>query len=558
MTLRRKLTAEEQTTAQEHDQQDQTARDLRAQVPRFATTFALAALRERLPLAFPSVDATPVARFRARSWYTYLGAAALEAATLAVLGAFYIVLHLIDFAPLRAELLARTGIHRNAAGETPFDPVSLFLCCLLRWEKGLGWDKLAEFLAGPEAPCWRQLLGFTEGNTPSGSAMRSFQHALGEAFLTDLCPRFLALLQSVGLLPPHSTLPDSPPEQGLPLAADGMLHEAHASMRCGQVTDSCYQPLTERSPRPCPAREKGFDGCSCTDAVCADRCQYTTPRDPDARLIHYSGSNQEGEETKAARNVYGYRSYAQVVRDDELHVGWTAFSTVQPATTDERELFPRDFTQLRQQLPELAIGEVIADAGVGYGDCLRTSYAARAIPVIAIRQDPGDEQATTCRLRGYDAQGHLLCAHGYEMFFQGVDYQRLRATWVCRQRCARAKAQQPADATCPFRDPAHPLGQVRHVGCALEHPDGTQHERLARLYPYNSDLWKQHYGARKNAVEGRNSQIARLGLKRMWSYGLAGATADIALADLLLNLRTLGRLVQEATLLPPAATAPNV
>jgi hypothetical protein len=33
----------------------------------------------------------------------------------------------------------------------------------------------------------------------------------------------------------------------------------------------------------------------------------------------------------------------------------------------------------------------------------------------------------------------------------------------------------------------------------------------------------------------------------MWSYGLAGATADITFADLLVNLRTLGRLVQQAT-----------
>ena len=35
MTLRRKLTPEERTTAQEHDQQEQTARDRRAQVARF-------------------------------------------------------------------------------------------------------------------------------------------------------------------------------------------------------------------------------------------------------------------------------------------------------------------------------------------------------------------------------------------------------------------------------------------------------------------------------------------------------------------------------------------
>jgi hypothetical protein len=88
---------------------------------------------------------------------------------------------------------------------------------------------------------------------------------------------------------------------------------------------------------------------------------------------------------------------------------------------------------------------------------------------------------------------------------------------------------------------------VRHISRDFVHPDGSRHERLARLYPYNSPVWKDHYAARKNAAEGRNSQLARLGLKRVWSYGLSGATADITFADLLINLRTLGRLVQQAS-----------
>ena len=90
---------------------------------------------------------------------------------------------------------------------------------------------------------------------------------------------------------------------------------------------------------------------------------------------------------------------------------------------------------------------------------------------------------------------------------------------------------------------------MRHVNRAFVHPDGSRHERLARLYPYGSALWKERYTSRKNAVEGRNSQLTRLGLKRAWSYGLPGASADITFADLLINLRTLGRLVQEVTLL---------
>ena len=71
--------------------------------------------------------------------------------------------------------------------------------------------------------------------------------------------------------------------------------------------------------------------------------------------------------------------------------------------------------------------------------------------------------------------------------------------------------------------------------------------RARRLYSSRA-LWKQHYGS------SRNSQLEHLGLKRIWSYGLSGATADITFADLLINLRTLGRLVQQATLLDPWVT----
>ena len=44
-----------------------------------------------------------------------------------------------------------------------------------------------------------------------------------------------------------------------------------------------------------------------------------------------------------------------------------------------------------------------------------------------------------------------------------------------------------------------------------------------------------------------------MGLKRMQSYGLARNTKDVQLADFLGNLRTLGRLVREATTLSLAA-----
>ena len=235
--------------------------------------------------------------------------------------------------------------------------------------------------------------------------------------------------------------------------------------------------------------------------------------------------------------------------DDELHASWTAYSSIHSANTDERHILPNDFAYLRHRLPRLQVGELVADSAVGYADCLLPLYDEGVIPVIVIRRDQTDKDAQTCQLRGYDKNGRPLCAHGYPMFFNGVDYQRLRTCWVCRQICSLQRPPRPEDTTCPYRDPGRPSGMVTHVGRAFTHPDGSRHERLARLYPYRSTLWKERYGARKNAVEGRNSQITRLGLKRIWSYGLPGTTADLCFADLLINLHTLGRLAQHATLL---------
>jgi hypothetical protein len=273
-----------------------------------------------------------------------------------------------------------------------------------------------------------------------------------------------------------------------------------------------------------------------------------TPRDREARLIHYTGRNQDGEEDPArARDVYGYRSGRLDVVDDRYHIAWTASTSVHPANTDERVIFPRDFACLRQRLPFLTIAEVIADAALSYAPCLVAVHAAGALPNVAIRHDPSDKDAATCLWRGYDGRGHPLCVHGYPMHSNGIDYQRLRACWVCRQHCTRLPDPKPEDAACPFRDPARPLGQVRHVGLAFTHPDGTQHARLARLIAYGSKRWKAHYASRKNAPEGNHSQLQRLGLKRIRSYGLTGATADVTLGDFLDNLCTLGRVVQEAT-----------
>jgi len=51
-----------------------------------------------------------------------------------------------------------------------------------------------------------------------------------------------------------------------------------------------------------------------------------------------------------------------VLRDDELHVSWVAYTTLHPANTAERTILPDDFAYLTQRLPELSVGELVADS----------------------------------------------------------------------------------------------------------------------------------------------------------------------------------------------------
>lgn len=386
----------------------QTAVAARAVVSRLAQHFALPALQAQLPLRFPAAAPSAVpATFRALSCYTYPGWERLaHGETLSTETELYLALHLIDLSPLRGELVRLTGIGVNAPGQTPFDPVSLFLCCLLYRETKKSWHKLAKALRGSWGVPWRPLLGFTADATPGASTMRTFYHALGKAFGTSLCPRFIQLLADAELLPPHDPDSSVPARDGLPLATDGQLHEAHTSERCAQVTTSCYQPLLPGQSRPCPARDQGHDGCACDTDACTRACRYTTPRDAEARHIHYSGHNQHDETDKQrGRDVYGYRSYAHTLVDDDLHTYWVAYTSVHPATTDERVIFPHDFAQLQAQLPQLPISELVADAALGYTPCLDVIYDAQAIPIVYIRHAPSDSDAAACQLRGYDPAG---------------------------------------------------------------------------------------------------------------------------------------------------------
>ena len=119
----------------------------------------------------------------------------------------------------------------------------------------------------------RRCTGF-EDHLPSESGLRYFEKQLTPELQMEINALQLDVLYQAGLLP---VKPED--EEKATLSFDGMLHEARSHMRCSSVKASCYEP----APRPCPAKEKGKQGCECSDEACTDICRQATPRDPQAR-----------------------------------------------------------------------------------------------------------------------------------------------------------------------------------------------------------------------------------------------------------------------------------
>lgn len=558
----------------------------RAAQPLFVAMWSIQALLPLLPLMFPvAPNLPPSPKTRYRSHYRYLGPGVLlNKAQRVILTDFQIALYLIDFSPLE-RVLAQIYVD-SIKGQVPFHPVSMFLCICLRREKNLSWRALARELAGPNGAGWRDLLGFEEGQTPSASGLRHFFHAVGPNVFNELCPRFIELLRQHGLFPERSTYPGDSEKRGITMTQDGMLHPARSRPSCQLATDACYEPLAVEAPseniskpdgspnddchhtsesadrteikpgRVCRAREKGLPGCACDTEACGERCQRASTLDPEARFIHYEGHNNKAGETKAGGkaskegkskgiDVFGYRSVADRGIDDRFSAAWTAVSSLYSANTDERTIFAQRLAKLRELFPDLKIGEWLDDAGVGYGECLNAIWELGAIRMVDIRADDGDTNFDVCVGRGYDGHGHPLCPHGYHLHSNGYDYDSRRRKYVCRQACRKEARREGEEVCavkgCPYLDDPS-LGFTTNLGRAF--PNGSM--RLTRDIPYGSEEWNDRYG-RRNLSESRNGQMEGMGLKRMRSYGSERDTKEVQVADFLINLRTLGRLVKEAT-----------
>jgi hypothetical protein len=522
-----------------------TAIEKRAQNLDALAPFTLNSLKQNLPLVFPrDPNLPPSPKPRYRSAYRYLGFADLNEETMESFSPFQISAQLFDFSNLEP-LLAVHIYADSAKGQIPFHPVSMHLLSTYRRGENLSRHQVLRTLQHPDdGQSLRRITGF-ENEFPSESGLRYFERQLTPELQQEINGLQLDALYEAHLLPVG---PDG--EKKASLSFDGMLHEARSRMRCSRVKASCY----ERAPRPCPAQAKGKRGCDCTDEACVVLCRHATPRDPEARLIVYTGDNKrartspnapaqpQGRRSRPSRIVYGYYSYAGQLLDDHLATFWALPSAFGPATCGDPALFLDNFAYLQNRFPWLKIDEVLADAGACQQACLDAIWDAGALRMVDIRAHRSDDAPDIGLERGYDRNGHPLCPFGYVLHSNGHDYQRRRTKWRCAKRCQ--SDPQSRVHQCPYLKAKRKHGYTVTVG--RTHPDGSV--RLAREIPYASQAWKQRY-SRRNSAESRNSVLERLGLKRMPVHGLPPCHVAVLQADFVANQRTLVRLIRQATAL---------
>jgi hypothetical protein len=569
------------------DTRDIPAAERRLLLPNFVATFRWQAVRPLLPLRLvvaPTQPAPgqhhparpPVWQPRyCRSHYVWLPPeAALDGSPAAWQGLddCDLILRLFDFSAWRPILGQRFA---SQYGPPPFDPVSLGLAWFLALWRGWSWPQLVTELHSVErGQGYVRRLGFCPDDLPSASTYRMALHATPPGWVVQCADSLALSLLAYGAMPSCSTFPPDPSERGVSVALDSQLVAARSRMRCRHMNANCFRPPAQRQ---CAARTAGQEGCACATAKCQDHCRLATPYDPEAAYVYYSGSNQPllsptspqpaqgatqfGAASQPGRgnHHFGYKSKAFNVLDDRLCTYWPLAGPYAAANRNDHLQTIPGFQELRRRFPQLRIGEVTADAGEGYDDILTYVHTdLRALRLIDQRAAKDDAEPLTCLKRGYDAQGNPLCPHGYRLAFNGHDYTRHDSKWLCRQRCRRQRQPDiqvppapdappalpgPAWATCPYRAPTQPLGQVVRVGLRL--PDGSI--RLARDLPVTAPSYALRQG-RQSYAESRTASQQRRHLQRSPWYGLPNSAKATVLGDIVILAGNVARFIREATL----------
>jgi hypothetical protein len=535
-------------------------------------------LQERLPLRWPTSPGTPPSPKRNyRSHYTYQGwEDLLDPATWEYLSDFDWVLRLIDFEGLRPVLAQRLG-WTSAQGKKPFDPVSMFL--FVSWRLTNGWTRAQALrnLRNPRYADYVQRFGLVPGDFPTEGGVRYFLTALGHnseieghtisveldhgrrvqvaiQYLNQLIAGAVALLCEAGLITPEAW------EQAL-VCPDGMIHDAASRMRCSAVKASCYQPTSPQKPRPCPAKDKDKDGCDCTSLDCVQVCRQAPVREPQARSVWYTGSNQSSQDdsndssgSTAAQDGkgelhYGYRSLTLQFAEPLRRFSIVLLDDFMPANAREENPAAALLLQLSAFYPDLGLGVAAGDSAYGYYAFLHAVYQLGGKRVIDLRRHSTDDNKSQWCVRGYSDKGRPVCAFGYAFTSNGFDASRQRHKWFCARVCLNGatplvqldQVSYPPQE-CPHLYSDNSCGHIINV--AETFADNSI--RLVRDIPVGTPTWKRLYHRARNASEYRNSVLESWGLKRLPVYGQPRGKAFIALADVWLNLTSLARLVREA------------
>ena len=553
----------------------------RAQEADFVSQCSLLSLQKSLPLAWPTppgMPASPKKPYRSDYVYPWRTPVADPNQVLAwkSLSDFDLLLHLVDFSGLRPVLAQLLG-WKSGRGWEPFDPVSFFL--LVAWQIAHHWERSQTLknLADERYADYAGWFGFRQGVYPTEGGVRYFLTSLGthsdaqqesisveqgeEVVQVEIQKLNLLLVEAVGVLRQVPVLSSSAWQAAL-LCPDGQIHDAASKVRCISVSQSCYQPCTPEHPRPCPAKDKQRRGCDCDSLACAQICAQATPRDPQARFIWYTGSNQSPDSPNHSTQPdaldqahgearFGYRSLPLRLADSLRRCSVTLLDDVRPANGHEDIPSAALLLQLHSFYPDLGVDAVAGDAGFGFEAYLHTVYALSARRVIDRRAHPTDRDKAQWATRGYDDGGRPVCQFGYALNSYGFDRERQRHKWACDKGCLLPKPPlvQLAQVTyppaeCPYQADEHPHGRVINV--AERFADASI--RLVRDIPFGSSTWKALYHRARNAVEGRNATFEAWGFKRMSVFGLFRTKALLFLADVLDTLSTLARLVREATL----------
>ena len=392
---------------------DLPATERRLQLPNFIELFRWDAIRQQLPLKLPTPGDPPNWKARrCRSYYQWLPPeASLNELTIARLDLFDLCLHLFDFSPWRPYFAWRL---KSQFGPPPFDPLSIGLGGLLARYRKWDWPTLVTELGEPDrGRGYRRRLGFNDADLPCASTWRmAFRHTQ-LAWLAGCEDSLMQGLMAYGLVPTHSTFPGDPPERGVSISIDSQLIEARSHMLCRHQTPACS---ISAAKRPCPAREKGKEGCACDTDACREHCRFATHRDPLAAYVYYSGSNQPGPNPNAAKDPsqelpgakgkrgkhhFGYKSKAFNLVDDRLFALWPITGPFTPANLNDHLTTLPGFQDLGHRFPNLLIGEVLGDAGEGYDEILSFVHDdLKALRTIRLLHQAGDDQPLTCLQRG--------------------------------------------------------------------------------------------------------------------------------------------------------------